>query len=160
MSYPAWRATARSVVASRRDRDEKKGSSMFLIGVPLLVITFAIYNIIAFLMPGVNFNASIFSVHMVSDAEWPVTVSDILITLGLVLLFVEIIKATRLGSRSLVDHMLSMLLFVIMLVEFILLRQAATSTFFLLMVISLVDVVGGYSVTIRTSQRDIALDNQ
>ena len=46
-----------------------------------------------------------------------------------------------------------------MIVEFILLPQAATSTFFLLIVISLVDVIGGYSVTIRTSQRDIALDN-
>lgn len=132
---------------------------MFLIGVPLLVITFAIYNMIAFLTPGVNFTAPVFSVHMVSGAEWPVTVSDVLLTLALTLLFIEIIKATRLGSRTLVDHMLSMVLFVVMIVEFILLQQAATSTFFLLMAISLVDVIGGYSVTIRTSQRDIALDN-
>lgn len=133
---------------------------MALIGVPLLVISFAIYNIIAFLMPGVNFDATVFSVHMVSGAEWPVTVSEILITLALFLLFVEIIKATRLGSRSLIDHMLSMLLFIVMLVEFILVQQAATATFFLLTLISLVDVVGGYSVTIRTSQRDIALDSE
>jgi hypothetical protein len=132
---------------------------MFLIGVPLLVITFAIYNMIAFLTPGVNFLAPVFSVHMVSGAEWPVTISDVLLTLALMLLFIEIIKATRLGSRTLVDHMLSMVLFVIMIVEFILLQQAATSTFFILMVISLIDVIGGYSVTIRTSQRDIALDN-
>ena len=80
---------------------------MFLIGVPLLVITFAIYNMIAFLTPGVNFLAPVFSVHMVSGAEWPVTVSDVLLTLALVLLFIEIIKATRIGSRTLVDHMLS-----------------------------------------------------
>ncbi|HTK13140.1 MAG TPA: hypothetical protein VL402_05010 [Xanthobacteraceae bacterium] len=132
---------------------------MFLIGVPLLVITFAIYNMIAFLTPGVNFLAPVFSVHMVSGAEWPVTVSDVLLTLALVLLFIEIIKATRIGSRTLVDHMLSTVLFIVMIVEFILLPQAATSTFFLLIVISLVDVIGGYSVTIRTSQRDIALDN-
>jgi hypothetical protein len=54
--------------------------------------------------------------------------------------------------------MLSLLLLIAMLAEFIIVAQAATSTFFLLMVMSFVDVVGGFSISIRTAQRDIGLD--
>ncbi len=42
-----------------------------------------------------------------------------------------------------------------MIVEFLLVAQAATSTYFLLLVIGLVDVLGGFAVTLRTSQRDL-----
>jgi len=45
-----------------------------------------------------------------------------------------------------------------MLIEFLLVKQAGTSTFFILMVISLVDVLAGFIVTARTAQRDIAID--
>ena len=54
--------------------------------------------------------------------------------------------------------MLSMLLFVVMLIEFLLLPQAATSTFFLLMMISLVDVLGGFTITARAARRDVAIE--
>ena len=57
-----------------------------------------------------------------------------------------------------VDHMLSMVLFVVMLIEFLLVRQAGTSTFFLLMMISVVDVLGGFIVTLRTAQRDLTVE--
>jgi hypothetical protein len=77
---------------------------------------------------------------------------------GILILFVEIVKATRLGSRSIVDHLLSLILFLVMLGEFMIVRQAATATFLLLLTLSFVDVIGGFSVTIRSSQRDIALE--
>ncbi len=44
------------------------------------------------------------------------------------------------------------------MVEFLLVPQAATSTFFLLLVISFVDVLGGFAVTLRTAQRDLTID--
>jgi hypothetical protein len=71
---------------------------------------------------------------------------------------VEIVKATRLGSRSIVDHLLSLILFLVMLGEFMIVQQAATATFLLLLTLSFVDVIAGFSVTIRSSQRDIALE--
>jgi hypothetical protein len=67
-------------------------------------------------------------------------------------------KATRIGVRSVVDHGLSLILFLGMLVEFILVRQAGTSTFFLLLVIGFVDVLGGFAVTLRTAQRDLTVE--
>jgi hypothetical protein len=131
---------------------------MYLIGFPLLIIPFAIYNMIAFLTPGVNWTDTFTTVNLTSGAVWSVTAEDLLVGLAIILLPLEILKATRIGVRSVVDHVLSMALFVVMLIEFLLVRQAGTSTFFLLMMISVVDVIAGFIVTLRTAQRDMTIE--
>jgi hypothetical protein len=132
---------------------------MFLIGIPLLIIPFAIYNMIAFLTP-IPWNQEIVAITMTSGAKWVITPHDMLIALAILLLFIEIFKAARASShRGIIDHMLSMSLFVAMLIEFLLISHAATSTFFLMMVISLVDVMGGFAVTARAARRDVAIDH-
>ncbi len=129
---------------------------MYLIGFPLLLIPFAIYNIIAFLF-GAGFNDVLFSVPMLSRTTLNITTSDVILILAIFLLFVEILKATRFGTKAIVDHILSLVLFIAMVGEFMILAPAATSTFLLLVVITFVDVVAGFSVSIRTAQRDIGL---
>jgi hypothetical protein len=131
---------------------------MYLIGFPLLVITFAIYNMIAFLTPGLTWTANVATIHLISGQDWTVTTEDIIRTFAILLLGVEVIKATRMGIRGLMDHILSMVLFIFMLVEFLLVARAGTSTFFILMVVSLVDVLAGFIITARTAQRDIQID--
>jgi len=131
---------------------------MYLIGFPLLVITFAIYNMIAFLTPGLGWTANVVTIHLISGQDWTVTPEDILLAFAILLLAVEVIKATRMGVRGLMDHVLSMILFIVMLVEFLLVQRAGTSTFFILMVISLVDVMAGFIITARTAQRDIQIE--
>src|SRR5471030_712236 len=131
---------------------------MFILGFPLLLIPFAIYNIVAFLMPGVSWTAAVTTVHLVSGGDWSMSVGDMLITLAILLLFGEIMKSTRIGIRTVVDHGLSLILFLGMLVEFLLVRQAASATFFLLLVISFVDVLGGFAVTLRSAQRDLTIE--
>jgi hypothetical protein len=131
---------------------------MYLIGFPLLVITFAIYNMIAFLMPSLTWTANVATIHLISGQDWTLTTEDIVLTAAILLLGVEVIKATRMGIRGLMDHILSMVLFIVMLVEFLLVGRAGTSTFFILMVISLVDVMAGFIITARTAQRDIQID--
>ncbi len=131
---------------------------MYLIGFPLLVIPFAIYNMIAFLTPGVNWTDAITAVNLTSGAKWSVTAEDMLVGFAIILLPLEILKATKIGVRSIIDHVLSMAVFVAMLIEFLLVRQAGTSTFFLLMMLSLVDVLAGFIVTLRTAQRDMTVE--
>ena len=131
---------------------------MSLIGFPLLLIPFAIYNIIAFLMPGVGWTSPLTSVHMVSGGDWTMTAGDMLVTLAILLLTGEVLKSTRIGIRTVVDHALSLILFLGMLVEFLLVERAATGTFFLLLVISFVDVLGGFAVTLRSAQRDLTVE--
>jgi hypothetical protein len=131
---------------------------MYLIGFPLLVIPFAIYNMIAFLMPGLGWGDAIASLHLISGQTWTITLHDLLVMIALLLLPLEIFKATRTGVRSVVDHILSMVLFVAMLIEFLVVAQAGTSTFFILMMISVVDVLGGFIVTLSTARRDMTIE--
>jgi hypothetical protein len=131
---------------------------MFVLGFPLLLIPFAIYNMIVFLTPGVSWTATVTTVHMMSGQDWVLTWEDILIAFSIFLLWIELIKSTRIGMRSVMDHILSMALFIAMLVEFLLVRRAGTSTFFLLMTISLVDVLAGFTVSVRSSTRQIEVE--
>jgi len=131
---------------------------MFVLGFPLLLIPFVIYNMIAFLTPGVAWTAPVATVHMMSGEDWVLTWEDLLLAFAIFLLWIEIIKSTRIGMRSIMDHILAMALFVAMLVEFLLVRQAGTSTFFLLMIIALVDVLAGFIVSIRSSQRRVEVE--
>jgi len=130
-----------------------------VIGFPLLIVPFAIYNMIAFLTPGLSWSQEITKLHMMSGTDWTLTLGELLIALSVLILFVEILKATRMGTRGLMDHILSMVLFVIMLIEFLMVPQAASGTFFLIMVISFVDVIAGFSVAVRAARRDISVES-
>ncbi|HWL05292.1 MAG TPA: hypothetical protein VNQ99_10225 [Xanthobacteraceae bacterium] len=127
---------------------------MYLLGIPLLLIPFAIYNIMAFIL-GMSFTETVFEVPMLSRAVLAVTAGDLLVMFAILLLYVEILKATRLGSRAILDHVLSLVLFLFMAAEFMIVAQAATGTFLLLLLVSLLDVVAGFSITIQTAQRDL-----
>ena len=89
---------------------------------------------------------------------WQLTLGDILLAMGLFLLFFEILKATRTGGTSVVDHALSMIVFVVCLILFLIWDRAATSTFFLLMLMAMIDVIAGFSVTISAARRELQRD--
>jgi hypothetical protein len=133
---------------------------MFVLGFPLLLVPFAIYNIIAFITPGVGWTTPVTTVHMMSGQDWVLTWEDLLLAFAILVLAVEIIKSTRMGMRSIVDHVLAMALFIVMLVEFLLVQRAGTSTFFLLTMIGLVDVLVGFIVSIRSSQRRVEVETE
>ncbi|MFG1298462.1 hypothetical protein V5F49_01580 [Xanthobacter sp. V3C-3] len=126
--------------------------------VPLLIVPLAIYNIIAFLMPGMEWTTTLTTVSMLSGAEWTISMAEAFVALSLFFLFFEILKATRITSRSIIDHMLSMLVFVVGITEFLLVRQAGNSVFALLLCIMLLDVVAGFSVSVRVAQRDFSVE--
>lgn len=128
-----------------------------LLSLPLLLIPVIAYNLLVF-FSGITWSYEVLALDMVSGARWVMSLADLFIALTLVLLFVEILKSTRTGTVSLVDHILSTGLFVICLIEFLLLPAAATSVFFLMTVITLIDVVAGFSVTIAAARRDFAVD--
>jgi hypothetical protein len=134
---------------------------MFLLGFPLLIIPFAIYNIVTFIMamPDTIWTTDATSITMTSGQVWTLTWEDIIIAGSIILLWIEVIKSTRIGVRAIVDHVLSMLLFVAMLVEFLLVRAAGTSTFFLMLVIAMVDVLAGFIISIRSSQRQVEVES-
>ncbi len=133
---------------------------MFVLGFPLLLIPFAVYNMIAFLTPGVSWTTPVATIHMMSGQDWVLTWEDLLLAFAILLLAIEMLKSTRMGMRSIVDHVLAMALFIGMLVEFLLVQRAGTSTFFLLTMIGLVDVLVGFIVSIRSSQRQVEVQTE
>lgn len=128
--------------------------------IPLMIVPFVLYNLImlGFAGNGVSdLTEILISFQMMSGAVWTMSWGDVLIVIALVLLFIEVLKATRTGSWSVIDHMFSMLVFIAFLVEFLLVREAATQVFFILMVIAFVDVIAGFSVSIRSAGRDVSI---
>jgi hypothetical protein len=55
------------------------------------------------------------------------------------------------------DHGFSTVVFVIYLAEFLVIPAAATSLFFTCLAMSFVDLVAGFSVSIRSARRDVNL---
>ncbi len=130
---------------------------MFLIGFPLLLVPFAIYNIVAFLM-GVSWTGTLASVTMKSGGDWTMSLGDILVTLSIALLFVEMMKAAR-NLRGFVDHGLSVVLFLGMAAEFVLVKEAVSATFFLILTMSFFDMLGGFILAFRPGRRDMVLEH-
>ena len=124
----------------------KKALPMSMVGFPLLLIPFAIYNIIAFLMPSVSFDVTLAKLTLVSGAEWPITLSDVLLTLGILLLLLEVMKSARPGGKYLTDHLLSFLVFGATAAEFVMWQKFGTSTYFLLVLMAMVDFFVGVSL--------------
>jgi len=125
-----------------------------MIGFPLLLIPLAVYNIIAFLMRDVSFDAPLITVPLMSGTDWPVTLSDVLLTLGILLLLCEVIKGARPGAKYLMDHLLSLLVLCGAAAEFVLLPRFGTSTYFLLTAMALVDFLSG--IALRTRRGAVA----
>src|SRR5664279_3857040 len=127
---------------------------MSMIGFPLLLIPLAIYNIIAFLMRDVSFAAPLVTVPLTSGTAWPLTLSDVLLTLGILLLLCEVVKGARPGAKYLTDHLLSLLVLCGAGAEFVLVPQFGTSTYFLLTTLALVDFLSG--IALRTRRGTVA----
>ena len=132
-----------------------------LTNVPLLIVPFIVFNVVGFGLIGDGsvdpWLAQVLSLTMISGAIWTMTLGDLMITLGLFLLFFEIIKATRVGASSIIDHLLSTFVLIAYLVEFLVAPFAAHAVFFILMMIALVDVVAGFSISIRSATRDVSV---
>lgn len=129
---------------------------------PLTMMPVAAYNLFAVLLPG-GFHSRVayetlmhplIQLTTASGGAWPICASDILVAIGLLVLFVELVKSTATHRIALINHALSMLLFVICLLELLLTPAFATSTFFLLALMVLLDVLAGFIVTVSAMRRD------
>src|SRR6516165_10903221 len=126
---------------------------MSMVGFPLLLIPLAIYNIIALLMPSVSFADTLLRVRLMSGAEWPITLADMLLALGVLMLLLEVIKGARPGAKYLTDHLLSLIVFGAAAAEFLLWPKFGTSIFFLLTLLALVDFISGVALRARRGTR-------
>jgi hypothetical protein len=128
-----------------------------VIGFPLLLIPLAIYNMIAFLTPGVSWTGPVYSIPLKSGLAWSPTAGDTLLVVALLMLMFEFIKTTRQG-KSFVEHFLALLLAGAAAAEFVMVPEAANSTFFMLVVICFVDLFAGFAASLRRARRAVVVE--
>jgi hypothetical protein len=134
---------------------------MSIRAIPLILFVFILYNAVV-LLSGVPaedtaqfLRKELIPIPMLNGFTWSFSWGDLIVLLLFLALFVELLKATYTSGTSLLDHGLSMLVFVVCLIEFLMVRQAQTSVFFFITVATLIDVIAGYTIGIRVARRDI-----
>jgi len=124
---------------------------------PLLILILAAYNAVVYFTK-LTTESAVFAIALPSKDALAVSLGGLLVVLGLLLLYVEIVKATRTSTVAVVDHVLSMAVFVAALLEFLLLKGFGTLTFFLITLMTFIDVIAGFTVTIQGARRDFGVD--
>ena len=132
---------------------------------PLLLIPVVLYNVIAWSGSVVSdpsyvlarLDAVLLAIPMASGTTWIVTPAHALIAVCLLMLFFELLKSTGTGRAAVMNHAMSMVLFIVCLVEFLLFGAFATSVFFLITLMTLLDTMAGFIVTIASARRDIGV---
>jgi hypothetical protein len=139
-----------------------------VIGFPLLIIPFAIYNVIAFLMP-FDWNTKLYAFQLPSGIVFEPTASDAFIVFSLLMLMFEFIKSTKHG-KSLVEHFLGILLVGGAGAEFAMISptaimnqpsaplQTGNSTFMLFVAICVVDLLAGFAASLRRARRTVVVE--
>lgn len=139
-----------------------------MIGFPLLIIPFAIYNVIAFLMP-FDWNTKLYAFRLPSGIVFEPTAGDAFIAFSLLMLMFEFIKSTKHG-KSLVEHFLGICLVGGAGAEFAMISptaimnqpsaplQMGNSTFALFVVICAVDLLAGFAASLRRARRKAVVE--
>ena len=139
-----------------------------MIGFPLLIVPFTIYNMVAFLTP-FAWNTRLFEFRLPSGLIWEPTASDAFILFSLLMLLLEFIKATKHG-KSFVEHFLSLLLAGGAGAEFAMVNpnaimgqltsppQMGNSTFMLFVAICAVDLFAGFAAALRRARRAVVVE--
>lgn len=102
-------------------------------------------------------NVVVFELALPSARVVVITISDVFILISFIFLYIETFKATRTSVISIIDHALSLLVFVVFLIEFLVVARVGNTTFLIMTVASLMDVVLGFTVTISTAKRDFTM---
>ena len=127
----------------------------FFRAIPLFIIIWVIYHLVIVWGSSAILSNELFKIPLVSGTIWTVTVSDLLLVAGLIVLYLEILQSTLAGISSVLNHTFSTLVSIVFIVEFIVIGSSSNSTFFLLGLMSLIDVLAGFTITIAASRRDI-----
>jgi len=129
--------------------------------IPLLVFPLAGYNFVLLITgsavtSGIDewMSSPFMSIMLFSGDVWGVAFTDIFVFLSSLLLFVEIVKSTRTDAMSIINHGLSMLLSVICVIQFLTVQGFSNTAFFMLTLMTILDVVAGFTVTIVAAKRD------
>jgi hypothetical protein len=127
---------------------------------PLLALSLLIYAAIT-LFSGSNpqawYDAPSLSIPLNSGDVWHITMGHLFIGFSFVMLFIELLRATRSGRASIMNHGLSVMVFIGALLMFTTVKGYGNSIFFLFTAMTFTDFMAGFIITTATSRRDVAI---
>lgn len=125
---------------------------------PLLVFPLALFALCVIATQGGSWaDAVAFTPHMVSGADWAISYGDLFLSASLLVLFVEIVKAVHTEASDILNHGLSMMVAIACVVLFATVASFTNSTFFILMMMTFIDVIAGFVITIVAARRDFGV---
>jgi hypothetical protein len=118
-----------------------------LMAIPLLVVPILFYLAVALIGGPTALDATLFAARLPSGGSFAFTNGLAIITVAMIALLVEVMKSTNVkNTNSIVDHGLSTALLVVAILLFVLILICA------------LDVIAGFTVSIKTAQRDFQVD--
>jgi hypothetical protein len=130
---------------------------------PLLALSFVIYAVITLLSgptpPGQApwYQHEWRTIHLNSGDSWQISNGDLFIGFTFVLFFIELLRSTRSSKASIMNHGLSVLVFVGALLMFTATKGYGNSIFFMFTVMTFTDFLVGFIITTATARRDVAI---
>ncbi|MBE2295250.1 MAG: hypothetical protein IAF00_09870 [Phycisphaerales bacterium] len=121
---------------------------------PLLALVVAVYSALALAVPS-WLGDVLLTLPLLSGSTLLFRGGDLLLVVGLLLLCVEVYRATSSSTAAILNHVLSLVVFIVALIELLVMPAMANMTFFLIVLMTLSDVIAGFTVTISTARRDI-----
>ncbi|RMF54449.1 MAG: hypothetical protein D6748_16390 [Calditrichaeota bacterium] len=132
--------------------------------IPLFFILLLLYNVVVIGLKSEKgsegpppLKKQLHTFTLPSDEQWPLTVEDVFIIMGIMVLYIEILKSTRSGTITIVEHTLSVFVFIAYLMEFMMSDLVVYSSFVYLGCMSLVDVLAGFTISIAAARRDFQI---
>ena len=135
----------------------------FLKYFPLFAIILIAYNVLAFWGAGSRatiLSDNLFTIKLISGASVKLTVETFLIIVGLHILYFNIVKSTRSTVDTMISQALSVTVFLVFVIQFIIVQRAGTPHFLILTVMSLLDVIGGFTVAVSAARRDVSITHE
>ncbi len=167
MSGPVTSNNINALTETKRNRSGNR-LKFFSDVFPYLLVPVVVYIVIAAFSGSVgtgrepaihaSLNASAFEVPMLTGVLLRITWGELMVIFATLFLFVEVIKSTNTASAGIVNHILSMALFVVCLMLFLMFESFATGTFFIMTAMVLVDALAGMVVTIISARRDFGVE--
>lgn len=128
----------------------------FILAIPLIAVVMVVYTALA-IDPNFSAGSAFADWTLPSGADFFLTFGDLFVIIGLVALFFEVIKSARPNAGTIIDHMLSTATLIVAVIVFLLVPAFGTAAFLLLTLMSLVDVVAGFTVSILAARRDVSV---
>jgi hypothetical protein len=131
--------------------------------IPLLTVPALIYAVFAFpsgLTMTEGLSREAFSITMPSEMPWVFTWGGVFLLFSIVTLFIEVMKSTRATASAMIDNGLSIALFIVCFMLFLLVPGFATTEFFLITAMIVLDFVAGFVIMVNTAQRTVTFDGQ